>query len=108
LSAYADNPKQAAESLIPLLEQAENVVPVNQQPKTPVSLGVSFSTYIINTPSHFLNKKLEIYMTFYVFIVISFIGRCKQKFYWLLIMGRVNYRFVCFNFKKNGFFYCIF
>jgi apyrase len=51
LSAYADNPKQAAESLIPLLEQAENVVPVNQQPKTPVSLGVSFSTYIINTPS---------------------------------------------------------
>ncbi|KAK2415958.1 apyrase [Trifolium repens] len=41
LSAYADNPKQAAESLIPLLEQAENVVPVNQQPKTPVSLGAT-------------------------------------------------------------------
>jgi len=48
LSAYADNPKQAAaESLIPLLEQAERVVPVNLQPKTPVTLGVGFSNKVL-------------------------------------------------------------
>lgn len=40
LSAYADNPEQAAKSLIPLLEQAENVIPEDLHPKTPVTLGV--------------------------------------------------------------------
>jgi hypothetical protein len=29
-------------------------------------------------------------MTFCVFLEISFIGRCKKKFYWLLIMGKIR------------------
>nr|BAD13524.1 apyrase [Vicia faba] len=40
LSSYANNPEQAAKSLIPLLEQAEDVVPDDLQPKTPVRLGI--------------------------------------------------------------------
>jgi len=47
LGAYADNPKEAAESLIPLLEQAERVIPVNLQGKTPVMLGVGFSNKVL-------------------------------------------------------------
>jgi apyrase len=41
LSAYADNPEQAAKSLIPLLEQAENVVPEDFHSKTPIRLGAT-------------------------------------------------------------------
>lgn len=43
MSAYADNPQQAAESLIPLLEEAESVVPEDLYPTTPVKLGVGVS-----------------------------------------------------------------
>ncbi|TKY62928.1 Nucleoside-triphosphatase protein [Spatholobus suberectus] len=41
LSAYADNPKQAAESLSPLLEEAESIVPEELHPKTPLKLGAT-------------------------------------------------------------------
>jgi apyrase len=51
LSAYADNPEQAAKSLIPLLEQAENVVPEDFHSKTPIRLGVSFIA-LINTKNN--------------------------------------------------------
>jgi len=40
LSAYADNPENAAKSLVPLLEEAESVVPQELYPTTPVKLGV--------------------------------------------------------------------
>ena len=42
LSSYANDPEQAAKSLIPLLLQAENVVPIDLHHKTPIRLGVGF------------------------------------------------------------------
>lgn len=41
LSAHAGDPKGAADSLSPLLEEAEKVVPQNMRQKTPVKVGVS-------------------------------------------------------------------
>ncbi|KAH1260496.1 Apyrase 2 [Glycine max] len=41
LSAYAQNPRQAAESLISLLDKAESVVPREFRPKTPVRVGAT-------------------------------------------------------------------
>jgi len=43
LSSYANHPEKAAQSLIPLLEEAESVVPQEQHPKTPLKFGVSVS-----------------------------------------------------------------
>lgn len=45
LSAYANNPQSAADSLIDLLDKAQNVVPKELRPSTPVRVGVSI--YII-------------------------------------------------------------
>lgn len=41
LSSYGSDPKAAAKSLEPLLLKAENVVPINLQPDTPVELGAT-------------------------------------------------------------------
>ncbi|KAJ1389319.1 Nucleoside phosphatase GDA1/CD39 [Sesbania bispinosa] len=41
LSAYAQNPRQAAESLITLLDKAESVVPREFRPMTPVRVGAT-------------------------------------------------------------------
>jgi len=45
LSAYASNPKEAANSLVSLLEEAERVVPKELRGKTPVKVGVG---YLVN------------------------------------------------------------
>lgn len=50
LSAYASDPKAAAESLIGLLDKAVNVVPKNLRASTPVRVGVS---YLLDFFSHF-------------------------------------------------------
>ncbi|OIW12136.1 hypothetical protein TanjilG_02357 [Lupinus angustifolius] len=41
LSAYAQNPKEAAESLVSLLDKAESVVPRELRSKTPVRVGAT-------------------------------------------------------------------
>ncbi|KAJ6384217.1 hypothetical protein OIU78_027509 [Salix suchowensis] len=41
LSAYANNPKEAANSLVSLLQKAESSVPKELQPKTPVRVGAT-------------------------------------------------------------------
>lgn len=45
LSSYADNPRAAAESLIGLLQKAEDAVPEKLHPLTPVRVGVSMLLY---------------------------------------------------------------
>jgi len=40
LSSYAQDPKKAAESLVPLLDKAETVVPRELRSSTPVRVGV--------------------------------------------------------------------
>lgn len=45
LSAYADNPREAANSLITLLDQAQSVVPKDLRSKTPVRVGVRTVPY---------------------------------------------------------------
>lgn len=42
LSAYAQDPQQAAESLVSLLDKAESVVPREFRPMAPVRVGVCY------------------------------------------------------------------
>ncbi|XP_076946008.1 apyrase 2-like [Bidens hawaiensis] len=52
LSANAKDPKVAAETLLPLLEKAEKVVPQNMRKTTPVKVGVSdFKSEAAKTPN---------------------------------------------------------
>lgn len=46
LSSYAKDPKEAAESLVSLLEKAESTVPVELRKSTPVRVGVIISLHI--------------------------------------------------------------
>jgi Golgi nucleoside diphosphatase len=50
LSAYAQDPQQAAESLISLLDKAESVVPLEFRSMTPVRVGVCiFYLFVLYT-----------------------------------------------------------
>lgn len=66
LSAYPTEPQQAAESLLPLLDEAENVVPADLRRKTPVkvgataglrALGIDASDRILQAVKNFLKDK---------------------------------------------------
>nr|BAM84271.1 apyrase [Medicago truncatula] len=48
LSSYANDPEHAAKSLIPLLQQAENVVPIDLHHKTPIRLGATAGLRLLN------------------------------------------------------------
>lgn len=56
LSAYAQDPQQAAESLISLLDKAESVVPRECRPMAPVRVGVC--VILFNYDKWFLNIKV--------------------------------------------------
>jgi apyrase len=45
LSAYASDPRQAAESLVSLLDEAKGVVPAELRDQTPVRVGVGGTTH---------------------------------------------------------------
>ena len=56
LSSYAANPQEAANSLLDLLEKAENVVPAEVRKLTPVKVGVmrNFSLFYDSVADAFL------------------------------------------------------
>jgi len=60
LSAYAQNPEQAAESLITLLDKAESVIPREFRPKTPVRVGVCVVIF------YFYSDSFGVSETFYM------------------------------------------
>ncbi|CAJ2672157.1 unnamed protein product [Trifolium pratense] len=51
LSAYAENPEKGAKSLIPLLEEAESVVPENLHSKTLLKLGATAGLRLLDGDS---------------------------------------------------------
>lgn len=65
LSAYAQNPRQAAESLISLLDKAESVVPREFRPMTPIRVGVCLVfvyLFIYDIHIYFLTKSIFIFI----------------------------------------------
>ena len=48
LSAYAADPRKAAESLVSLIEEAKQVVPAELRDQTPVRVGVSGTTSVVD------------------------------------------------------------
>lgn len=68
LSAYAKEPKKAAQSLIPLLGKAQSVVPRNRHSRTPLRLGVCLQIFISYYSSiHTLFFHFLITFIYYVF-----------------------------------------
>ena len=55
LSAYPTDPRQAANSLVSLLDKAESSVPRELRPKTPVRVGVWKRVVIIFVVVYFVN-----------------------------------------------------
>ena len=69
MSAYANDPREAANSLQTLLDQAQAVVPKDLRAKTPVRVGVSCVSFV-----RYITILSFLYEFFFFFFCLSEIG----------------------------------
>lgn len=76
MSAFANDPQEAANSLVTLLDQAQNAVPKELRPKTPVRVGVRSISY---------NAFLSPFCCTLSFWFISFVLHLSSDRNWILV-----------------------